>query len=120
MITFKSLSKNPGAIQGLDIQLADKAVEAGIHDVLDLLSMGRLKVFASCTAWFEEFRLYRRDEQGRIVKQHDHLMDCTRYLVRGRQRMITKPRLKERPRPTYVVPDTSGLGWMGRWHGWII
>ena len=46
---------------GLDIQLADKAVEAGIQDVFDLLTLGRLKVFASCTAWFDEFRLYRRD-----------------------------------------------------------
>lgn len=98
---------------GLDIQLADKAVEAGIQDVFDLLTLGRLKVFASCTAWFDEFRLYRRDEQGRIVKQQDHLMDATRYLVRGRQRMTTKPQPKPRPRPSYWVRDTSGLGWMG-------
>ncbi len=55
------------------------------------MSAGRLKVFDSCGAWFEEFRLYRRDEKGRIVKQHDHLMDCTRYLVRARhERMKTK------------------------------
>ena len=27
-----------------------------------------------------EFRLYRRDEKGRIVKERDHLMDATRYL----------------------------------------
>lgn len=66
---------------GLDIDLADKGVESGIQRVWELLSSGRLKVFASCGAWFEEFRLYRRDEKGRIVKSNDHLMDATRYLV---------------------------------------
>ena len=76
---------------GLDLELADKAVEAGIQEVWEMLSSGRLKVFDSCGQWFEEFRLYRRDANGKIVKQHDHLMDSTRYLVRSRhQRMKTK------------------------------
>lgn len=75
---------------GLDIDLADKGVESGIQRVWELLSAGRLKVFASCGAWFEEFRLYRRDEKGRIVKSNDHLMDATRYLVvSGVNRMAT-------------------------------
>ena len=68
---------------GLDIQLADKGVESGIQEVWELLSAGRLKVFASCGGWFEEYRLYRRDEKGRIVKANDHLMDATRYLVKS-------------------------------------
>lgn len=67
---------------GLNIILADKGVESGIQDTWELLSASRLKVFASCGAWFEEFRLYRRDEKGRIVKQNDHLMDATRYWVK--------------------------------------
>ena len=76
---------------GLDLELADKAVEVGIQETWELLSGGRLKVFESCSQWFEEFRLYRRDDKGRIVKQNDHLMDCTRYLVRARHdRMKTK------------------------------
>jgi hypothetical protein len=29
--------------------------------------------------WLSEFRIYRRDEKGKIVKQNDHLMDATRY-----------------------------------------
>jgi hypothetical protein len=31
--------------------------------------------------WLSEFRIYRRDEKGRIIKQNDHLMDTTRYLI---------------------------------------
>jgi hypothetical protein len=61
--------------------VADNAVEAGLYQVWQELAAGTLKVFASCLPWFEEFRMYRRDDNGKVVKQHDHLMDCTRYGV---------------------------------------
>lgn len=66
---------------GLDLVLADKSMETGVVAVWELFSAGRLKVFASCTAWFEEWRMYQRDEKGRIKKVRDHLMDATRYGV---------------------------------------
>jgi phage terminase large subunit-like protein len=77
---------------GIDVVLPDKSVEAGIQRVWELLSVGRIKVFESCKQWLEEFRLYRRDDKGRIVKSNDHLMDATRYLVySGMERMKVKP-----------------------------
>lgn len=76
----------------MNISLPDKAVEAGIEKTWQLLSSGKLKVFSSCSQWFEEFRVYRRDEKGRIVKSNDHLMDATRYLcMSGVTRMRTEP-----------------------------
>lgn len=66
---------------GLNLTKADNSVEAGIYEVWDRLSTGRLKVFSTCLNWFSEFRLYRRDENGKIVKKFDHLMDATRYLT---------------------------------------
>lgn len=66
---------------GLNLAFAENAVEAGIHAVYRRLVSGRLKVFRSLVPWFEEYRLYRRDENGKIVKDNDHLMDCTRYLI---------------------------------------
>ncbi|MBS3776404.1 MAG: terminase family protein [Bacteroidales bacterium] len=63
-----------------EIYKADNAVEAGILKVWNMLSTGKLKVFKSCRPWFDEFRLYRRNERGQIVKNNDHLMDSTRYL----------------------------------------
>ncbi len=66
---------------GLDLQLADNAVEAGIHATWTRLSTGRLKVFRTLQNWQAEYRLYRRDEDGKIVKDFDHLMDCMRYIV---------------------------------------
>lgn len=66
---------------GLDLVEADNSVEAGIYAVWQRLSGGRLKVFSSLHNWLSEFRLYRRDEKGRIVKENDHLQDCARYMV---------------------------------------
>ena len=53
--------------RGLDLTMADNAVEAGIYRVWQRLSSGRLKVFKSLQQWFSEFRLYRRDEKGKVV-----------------------------------------------------
>jgi len=76
---------------GLNLEPAENAVESGLYKVWQDLSTGKLKVFKSCRAWFEEFRLYRRDEKGKIVKTKDHLMDCTRYAVMGKDSAIVKP-----------------------------
>lgn len=36
------------------------SVEAGLMEMLDRMQSGRFKVFSTLTAWFEEFRLFRR------------------------------------------------------------
>ncbi len=82
--------------QGLIIHNADKAVETGLHCVFELLSTGRLKVFSTMQNWFSEYRIYRRDENGKIVKENDHLMDATRYFaMTGRDLATTKPRYEQ-------------------------
>lgn len=77
---------------GLELHKANNAVEAGIMQVWQMLSTGKLKVFNTLSKWREEYRLYRRDESGKIVKEFDHLMDTTRYFVMtGRQHASTQP-----------------------------
>lgn len=66
---------------GLNLTDAKNEVEAGIYDVWSGLSLGRIRMFSTLQNTESEYRIYRRDEQGRIVKEHDHLMDCLRYLV---------------------------------------
>jgi len=78
--------------QGLNLFNANKSVEAGLYNVWQMLSTNKLKVFASLVNWFAEFRIYRRDENGKIVKENDHLMDATRYLVMsGLDMAIARP-----------------------------
>ena len=68
---------------GLRLVLANNAVEAGIYEMWTRLSTGRLKVFSTCVSFLSEYRIYRRDERGKIVKEADHLMDCGRYICLG-------------------------------------
>jgi hypothetical protein len=99
---------------GLDLDVAVNARESGLYQVWQLLSSGRLKVFKSLTNWFEEFRLYRRDDKGQIVKEKDHLMDCTRYFIMsGRERMKTLPAPKRTSEfPESLAGGAYGGGWM--------
>jgi phage terminase large subunit-like protein len=71
------------AKHGLNLQVANNAREAGIQEVYGRLSTGRLKVFSTLNDFFYEYRMYRRDDKGNVVKKNDHLMDATRYLVRS-------------------------------------
>lgn len=66
---------------GLTLHLANNSVEAGIYEVYQRLSSGRIKVFNNLVNFIYEYRLYRRDERGKIIKENDHLMDCLRYVV---------------------------------------
>lgn len=66
---------------GLKLALADNSIDAGLDAVWERLTSGRLKIFDTCYNFFYEYRLYRRDEKGKIVKKDDHLMDTMRYLI---------------------------------------
>jgi hypothetical protein len=66
---------------GLLLQNANNAVHAGLRRVLILMQTGRLKVFSTLVYFQREFRLYRRDAKGKIVKSNDHLMDTMRYVL---------------------------------------
>lgn len=98
---------------GLKLNPAVNAVESGLTEVWNLLVSGRLKVQAHLHNWRSEFRKYHRDEKGRIVKAHDHLMDATRYLiVSGREQMRVPKVLDYSPQPVFSGGlDTSG-GWL--------
>lgn len=78
--------------EGLDLVKADNTVEAGIWKIQQLLSSGQLKVFSTLQNFFSEYRVYRRDERGIVVKKNDHLMDAMRYLIMtGTSYMRTTP-----------------------------
>lgn len=67
--------------QGLHLVPAINGVETGLFTCWEKLSLGRVKVFSTLQNFKAEYRLYRRDENGKIIKKFDHLMDAFRYLV---------------------------------------
>lgn len=88
---------------GLLLHEAPNAVEAGLYAVWERLSTGRLKIFETLMNFQAEYRLYRRDEDGNIIKDFDHLMDALRYLVQMFKLIAaTKP-----------VPRTLGTAGIG-------
>lgn len=69
------------AKHGLNLELANNAVEAGLQEVYERLSTGRLKIFSNLHDFFYEYRMYRRDDKGKVVKKNDDILDCARYLM---------------------------------------
>jgi phage terminase large subunit-like protein len=97
---------------GLKLQLADNGVESGLYSVWNRMSTGRLKVFNSLSGWLQEFRLYRRDERGRVVKENDHRMDAMRYLE-SRVSSFATNATPQAAKVTYRHAGQQSQGWMG-------
>lgn len=98
---------------GLNLQPAINAVEAGLYQVWQMLSTGKLKVFKNLSPWFEEYRLYQRDKEGKVVKQNDHLMDATRYFIMsGIEVMRTEPAPKKPYKGMGCFGPEASLGWL--------
>jgi phage terminase large subunit-like protein len=97
---------------GLRLEVADNGVESGLYAVWNRMATGRLKVFRSLGGWLAEFRLYRRDDKGRVVKENDHLMDATRYLESRCRQMSVFP-VAPKVETKYVYPGQANQAWMG-------
>lgn len=94
---------------GLSLSLADNGVESGLYSVWNRMSTGRLKLFRTLSNWLEEYRLYRRDERGNVVKENDHLMDATRYLESRVNAFIVEPLMGGEPQNVAQYGEQS---WM--------
>jgi hypothetical protein len=57
------------------------SLEAGLSLVDQWLSTGRLKVARHLHDWFAEYQTYERDENGKVIKSNDHMLDATRIAV---------------------------------------
>lgn len=85
-------SQNDGVViydqladKGLDLHNADKAVEAGLWEVLELMTTGRLKIFSTCREVLKDVLNMSRDEKGKIIdKSSYHMADALRYGVTTR------------------------------------
>ena len=82
------------------------SVWPGIQDLQQAMADGRFRVFDHLVDWLDEYRTYHL-KNGRIVKEHDDLMDATRYgfmMVHRAQAVLDREK-----RPTFGV--TVGMDW---------
>lgn len=88
-------------------------VEAGLMDMLMRMQTGRLKVFEHLNDWFEEKRLYHRQD-GKVIKEYDDLMSATRYGIMSLRYAITNPDyLPPEVRHRYGRGRAAQQSWMG-------
>lgn len=90
---------------GLKLATADNSVDAGVLHVYQRMASGKLKIFRTLTKLLEDLRFYHRDENGKIVKDRDHLPDALRYVE-----MSGKSIAKWKP-----VPRPSSNGVTSNW-----
>jgi len=55
------------------------SVDDGIEIMRRELYQGKLKISPSCTDFIDEYQLYSYDENAKIVKKKDDILDSTRY-----------------------------------------
>lgn len=55
------------------------SVESGLYEINDLMRKGQLKIFSGLRPLLDEFLQYHRDENGKIHKTMDDLLDAVRY-----------------------------------------
>lgn len=75
---------------GLDLRPANNEFESGILTVSQRLVAGKIKIFKNCINLQKEYMLYRRDKNGKVVKDNDHALDCLRYICNNLNRMSSK------------------------------
>jgi phage terminase large subunit-like protein len=103
------VSHAPDSSKGQQEGEGGNGVEAGLMMMLDRMQTGRLKVAKHLTDWFEEFRLYHR-EDGKVVKEGDDLMSATRYaLMMLRHAKTPKPELRKVIAPYRVAERSTGV-----------
>lgn len=83
-------------------------VEAGVLDMLERMQTGRWKVARHLNDWWEEFRIYHR-EDGQIVKEFDDLMSASRVGLMMKRFAIVDPK---KPTDRYAPRRTSGNSFM--------
>lgn len=94
-------------VHGLNIVPADNEVEAALVNIWQLFVIGRLRVFSVLANFKAEYRIYRRDEDGKVIKANDHLMDATRYLINTWPRIASVYMPKRPMSAGVVVADTT-------------
>jgi phage terminase large subunit-like protein len=85
-------------------------VEAGISLMLERMQAGTFKVFSHLHEWFEEFRLYHR-EDGKVVKEYDDALCATRYAIMNLRDAEVKPKGAQR----YRTGPSSLIGNLTSW-----
>jgi phage terminase large subunit-like protein len=86
------------------------SVGMGLMTVLEMMEADKLKIFSTLTKTMVELRMYARDDNGKVKKGNDHLMDAMRY---GIVTALPRARVKTSVINKLRIPGNSATG--GSW-----
>ena len=66
---------------GIRLNKGKYAKELAVDKVLERIRTGRFKVFSNCVKFMDEWRGYSRDDEGKIMKGRDHLMNALEFAI---------------------------------------
>lgn len=101
----------------VDLEDASNSVEAGIHNIIDEITQGKIKVFSTLTNFWAEYAMYRR-EKGKIFKKNDHMMDAFRYCENSGSQ-VEQSKSDWMAQNTNDLYQTNGDFLSGRSDGWM-
>ena len=79
------------------------SVERGIMEMALRFENEMLKIFSTCPMLLEEVRQYHRDDDMKVVKEMDDLLDALRYAIMMKR--YARPDAPERPSGYHELPE---------------
>jgi phage terminase large subunit-like protein len=89
---YKGFGANMLPSHAINYGADDYRVEPGLQEIREAMFCGKLHIAGHNTELIEEMRHYHRDEDFKVVKQKDHLIDAFRYALMMRR--SGKPKLE--------------------------
>lgn len=84
-------------------------VEVGLMEIRDLMITGKFKVFEGLRDFFDEFLQYHRDENGKIHKVGEDVMDAVRYAYMMRRYAVSLRETEDIAPIEQITPDSDGF-----------
>lgn len=84
-------------------------VEVGLMEIRELMMAGKFKVFEGLRDVFDEFLQYHRDENGKIYKVKEDLLDAIRYAYMMRRYAVSKKETENMTPIEQAAPDSDGF-----------
>jgi phage terminase large subunit-like protein len=82
---YKNFGANMMAKHATNHGTNENRVEPGLQEIRELMFCGKLHIAGHNTELIEQMRTYHRDQDFRVVKERDHLIDAMRYAIMMRR-----------------------------------
>ena len=94
---------------GVILYKGDKSdKEARIEKMRIGLMTGKIKVFSTLQEWLREYRAYHYDDNGKLVKENDHLIDASLFISNDGHRYAKTQAMAQAPAHSTIKPVTFG------------